>query len=208
MASVLQVETIKDSGGNANAIEIANNSANVTINNLAGGSIADAVTQPATDYIQGRVQANANIGAYTMLNLSGSTNPYVAWTGSIASFGDGGGSTVTGTTEHDLKFRTKGVYHIFFSCTFVGSDAETTRYAYAVIRGNGSTSEGATELAYAMDQVANTNSGSGDYGNCGVSYVGLFNANDQINFQVYNSAANNDIHSSSHISVLKLKSVA
>ena len=34
MASVLQVATIKDQGGNANAIEIANSSANVTINNL------------------------------------------------------------------------------------------------------------------------------------------------------------------------------
>ena len=44
MASVLQVATIKDSGGNANAIEIANSSANVTINNLAGGTIGSGVT--------------------------------------------------------------------------------------------------------------------------------------------------------------------
>lgn len=47
MASVLQVATIKDQGGNANAIEIANSSANVTINNLAAGSIGSAVTYPA-----------------------------------------------------------------------------------------------------------------------------------------------------------------
>ena len=43
MASVLQVATIKDQGGNANAIEIANSSANVTINHLTaaieGGSL-------------------------------------------------------------------------------------------------------------------------------------------------------------------------
>ena len=38
MASVLQVATIKDSGGNANAIEIANSSANVTINNLTSST--------------------------------------------------------------------------------------------------------------------------------------------------------------------------
>jgi len=44
MASVLQVATIKDSGGNANAIEIANSSANVTINNLAAGTIGSSVT--------------------------------------------------------------------------------------------------------------------------------------------------------------------
>ena len=206
MSSQLKVNSIRDTNNNE-ALTIS--SGNVSFNNtISAGTIADAVTQPATDYIQGRVQANANIGAYTMVNLSGTTNPYVAWTGSIASFGDGGGSTVTGTTEHDLKFRTKGIYHIFFSCTFLGESAETTRYAYAVIRGNGSTSEGTTELAYAMDQVSNTNSGSSDYGNCGVSYVGLFNANDQINFQVYNSAANNDLHNSTHISVLKIRSVA
>ena len=44
MASVLQVETIKDQGGNANAIEIANSSANVTINNLVGGTIGSGMT--------------------------------------------------------------------------------------------------------------------------------------------------------------------
>ena len=38
MASVLQVATIKDQGGNANAIEIANSSANVTINTLTSST--------------------------------------------------------------------------------------------------------------------------------------------------------------------------
>ena len=40
MASVLQVATIKDQGGNANAIEIANTSANVTIGNLTATTAA------------------------------------------------------------------------------------------------------------------------------------------------------------------------
>ena len=52
MASVLQVATIKDQGGNANAIEIANSSANVTINNLAGGTIGSNVTFPAGHIVQ------------------------------------------------------------------------------------------------------------------------------------------------------------
>ena len=47
MASVLQVATIKDQGGNNNAIEIANSSANVTINNLAAGTIGSGVTFPS-----------------------------------------------------------------------------------------------------------------------------------------------------------------
>tara|TARA_Y100000593_G_scaffold91670_1_gene181128 strand:- start:188 stop:775 length:588 start_codon:yes stop_codon:yes gene_type:complete len=55
MASVLQVATIKDSGGNANAIEIANSSANVTVNNLAAGTIGSAVTFPAGHIIKAPV---------------------------------------------------------------------------------------------------------------------------------------------------------
>ncbi len=178
------------------------------VGDIASGTIADAVTQPATDYLQGKVQAVATISSETMLNLSGSTNPYIGWSGSIASFGNGGGSTVTGDTEHDLKFRSKGIYHITFSCTFYGNSSTTTRYIYCIIRGNGSTSESSTELARAQDQIADTNSGQTDYGNCGVSYVGLFNANDQINFVVHNSASNLDVHTSTHISVFKIKSVA
>ena len=52
MASVLQVATIKDQGGNNNAIEIANSSANVTVNNLAAGTIGSGVTFPAGHVIQ------------------------------------------------------------------------------------------------------------------------------------------------------------
>ena len=47
MASVLQVATIKDQGGNANAIEIANSSANVTINNLTT-TLSSTSTIPAS----------------------------------------------------------------------------------------------------------------------------------------------------------------
>ena len=58
MASVLQVATIKDQGGNNNAIEIANTSANVTINNLAAGTIGSAVTFPAGMVVN--VTSNSN----------------------------------------------------------------------------------------------------------------------------------------------------
>jgi hypothetical protein len=174
---------------------------------IDAGTIADTVTQPATDYIHGKVVNTTSIGtSFHMLNLSGSTDPYLTWTGSIASFGDGGGSTVTGTTEHDLKFRTKGLYHISFSANFNVTSSYETRQVYAVIRGNGATSESTTELVYATDQVANTNS-STDYGNCAVFYTGVFNANDQINFQVY-SVSGANINANAHISVFKIRSVA
>ena len=77
MASVLQVATIKDQGGNANAIEIANSSANVTINNLTsstgfpaghivGVQSAYATDTSASDY-EFSVNANTTgIGSVTL----------------------------------------------------------------------------------------------------------------------------------------------
>ena len=65
MASVLQVATIKDQGGNNNAIEIANTSANVTVNNLAGGTITSAVNFPAGHIIQVESGAHSTEGYTT-----------------------------------------------------------------------------------------------------------------------------------------------
>ena len=42
--SILQVNQIKDKGGNATGITVADSTANVTINNLAAGTIGSAVT--------------------------------------------------------------------------------------------------------------------------------------------------------------------
>ena len=46
MASVLQVNEIKDSGGNNTGITVADTTANVTVNNLVGGTITSAVNFP------------------------------------------------------------------------------------------------------------------------------------------------------------------
>ena len=209
--SKLKVDEIRQStrsvSDSANITLANDGSTTIPNGNLSAGTIADAVTQPATDYIFGKVASTTSIGtSYTMLNLSGSTDPYVTWTGSIASFGDGGGSSVTGTTEHDLKFRTKGLYHISWSVNFNVTSNYATRRVYAVIRGNGSASESATEIIYSSDQVSNTD-GSTDYGNCAVFYTAVFNANDQINFQVY-SVSGANLVANTHISIFKLKSVA
>lgn len=48
MASVLQVNEIKDSGGNATGITVADSSANVTINNLTGTTIAGTLASNIT----------------------------------------------------------------------------------------------------------------------------------------------------------------
>ena len=76
MASVLQVATIKDSGGNANAIEIANSSANVTINNLTSstGFPAGHVVQ-TNYYIYSAANANTiSSDTPTILTQSGTSN--------------------------------------------------------------------------------------------------------------------------------------
>ena len=65
MASVLQVATIKDQGGNANAIEIANSSANVTINNLTSST-----GFPAGHVIQTVQRKKSDEGSSTITNAS------------------------------------------------------------------------------------------------------------------------------------------
>ena len=206
--AVVKMQKLKHPSASGNNLELASDGSTTIANGtLSAGTIADAVTQPATDYIQGRVQAAHAVGSYTMLNLSGSSNPYVSWTGSIASFGNGEGSTVTGTSTNDLLIRTKGVYFIGFSATFFGSSNASTRQVYSLIRCAGGTSQGTTELAYSMEQVSNAGSSATDYGNAANTYIGLFNANDQINFQVY-ALGGLGIHDSSHITVFKLKSLA
>lgn len=91
MASVLQVATIKDQGGNANAIEIANSSANVTINNLTSstGFPAGHVIQ-TNYYIYSAANANSiSSDTPTIFTQSGTSNQvYKATISGITSGND------------------------------------------------------------------------------------------------------------------------
>ena len=86
--SILQVNQIKDKGGNATGITVADTTANVTINNLAGGAIGSAVTFPA---------GHVGIKSYTVENLN-------KWSGSTTSssgtelFAGSGGFTSSAIT--------------------------------------------------------------------------------------------------------------
>lgn len=202
MSSEIKANTISEVTS-ANGVSI--DGLNIKDSAINTGTISDSVTQPATDYICGTIDDGTSVSA-EMINLSGTTDPHILWTGSIASFGDGGGTTVTGDTVHDLKFRTKGIYHISFSCIFSRASDGDTRFFKNAIRGNGSASESTTDLSYAMDQVANTGSPT-DYGNAFCVYTGLFNANDQINFYAQ-SDTTADLHTSTHLSIFKIRSIA
>ena len=82
MASVLQVATIKDQGGNANAIEIANSSANVTINNLAAGTIGENVVFPTGHIVQSQFSPSivANTSNHTTEAVAASVSSQITIT--------------------------------------------------------------------------------------------------------------------------------
>ena len=72
--SILQVNQIKDKGGNATGITVADSSANVTINNLAAGTIGTGVNLPAGTVVQvaqgffnddGNIQSSIVLGRYS-----------------------------------------------------------------------------------------------------------------------------------------------
>ena len=206
MASVLQVATIKDQGGNANAIEIANSSANVTINNLAAGTISDAVTQPNKYYIQGTLNANHTAAGGVNLYVAGTTSPYFVWNDTLSNSGFDVGSS----SNYDFKFTKKGIYQINFSASFHHITSNTSRFIHCAIRGNGSTSVSTNVLASASDQIAQTLTGSTDYGNCSCSFVGLFDVNDLINFWTDADTPASDAvrRSEMHVSVFLIRAVA
>ena len=206
MSSELKVNSIRDTSNNE-AITIS--SGNVSFNNtISAGTIADAVTQPNTLYVQGSVASNFTMSGGEMLNLTGTSNPYITWSGHPNSFGNGSGN-VTGTTDHDFKFLTKGIYFISFSGTLGLDNTDETRRVQISIRGDGATSESSTILAEAIDEIANVHGTNSDFCNACATYVGVFNANDLINFKLQ-SFDDNDaiINTRTHISIFLVRTVA
>ena len=140
MASVLQVATIKDQGGNNNAIEIANTSANVTINNLAGGAIGSAVTFPT---------GHIGIKSYTVENLN-------YWNGSSTSssgvelFTGSGGFTSSAITPVSSSSK----FFVTFTLNATTDEHDYDKCAGIIIKrkiGSGS---------YAESDLVGTSSGS------------------------------------------------
>ena len=197
MSSELKVNSIRDTSNNE-ALTIS--SGNVSFNNT--------LTQPDALYCHGNVASATQLpGGGEMLNLTGSTNPYISWTGQVNSFGNGSGN-VSGSTDHDFKFLTKGVYFINFSLTIAYGGSNKVRQFVASIRGNGSASENTTVLSSSRDQLADTNSSQDDYGNTNTSYVGLFNANDQINFHCQSYTSDDAfIIDGTHVSLFLIKAI-
>ena len=199
MSSEIKADLIKDKSGTKTLATLS--SSVVTLSN--------DVTQTDAYYVQGKVYANDDIGtsAGEMLNLNGTTAPYVTWTGHTTSFGDGS-SKVTGTNDYDFKFIQKGVYFISFS---LSGAAVTSNYHEALmcqIRG-GSSSHSTTKLVEAMDGIQVGDSSRNDFGGCTATLVKQFNANDLINFFVDSDTLDGfRLLESSHISIALIRALA
>ena len=208
--AVVKMQTLKHPSSSGNNLVLASDgSATIANGTLSAGTIADAVTQPNTLYVQGTSQSGTQVHASgEPFNLSGTDNPYMTFTGQVNSFGNGSGN-VTGTTVHDFKFLTKGIYFVSFSLSMMFNVGNQTRIFKGEIRGNGSTSESTTILASARDQVSNTDSSEYDHGNAVATYVGLFNANDLINFhfQSYDSSQAFTT-TDSHVTIFLIRAIA
>jgi len=150
---------------------------------VASGVIGDSVTQPSTYYVQGTVALEEEIAATgEMLLLTGTTEPYVTWSGSTSSFGDGS-SKVTGSNDYDFKFTKSGIYFISFALTGRHVTSNRSTRLRALIRG-GSSSHSTTLLSEANGQIANDDNGDYDWGSVTATLVRAFSANDLINFWV------------------------
>jgi hypothetical protein len=204
MPSDLQVSNIKTLDGSTEIL--TESSGTVTLKNTI---LDPTVTQADALYARASFGPNHTLtGGGQMMNLTGTTSPYFSFAGGVNSFGNGSGD-VTGSTDHDFKFLTKGIYYINFNLNVFFPSSQESRIFKAQIRGNGSSSEDTTLLATALGQVTDTDSSNDDYASADVTYVGLFNANDQINFFVTASTRNDPtINTDTTINIFLIRAVA
>ena len=204
---VVEIRSADRSVSDSANITLADNGS-ITIPNgtLSAGTIADAVTQPDKYYIQGKLNTSQGISGQANLYVAGSTSPYFVWNDTLTNSGFDVGSS----SNYDFKFTKKGIYHVTFSGTFSHVTSNSSRQVRVGIRGNGSTSVSTDMLADSADQIAQADSGANDYGHCVASYVGLFNANDLINFWTnsLNPATDAVRDARTHVSVYLIRAVA
>ena len=201
----VKIQTLKHPSSSSNNLVLGSDG-NVSITNtLSAGTISDAVTQPDKYYIQGKLNTSHAVSGPANLYVAGSTSPYFVWNDTLSNSGFDVGSS----SNYDFKFTKKGIYHVTFSGTFSHVTSNSSRQVRVGIRGNGSTSVSDTMLADSADQIAQADSGANDYGHCVASYVGLFNANDLINFwtSALNPATDAVRDARTHVSIYLIRAV-
>ena len=178
--SILQVNQIKDKGGNATGITVADTTANVTIGNLTAttaainaGTIGDNVNLSNKYYLQLKLTNNfAFPSAGRYIATTGTTDPYFTMTGDTTNLAP--------DTTNNIKVLRKGIYLINFSGTFLFGSTSVARAVVVYIRG-GTSVDPTTVLAASVDQISSTVSGN-DHGSASCSFIGELPANYYLRF--------------------------
>ena len=181
--SILQVNQIKDKGGNATGITVADTSANVTIGNLtatslAGGTIASAVNFPAGHVIQAFQSASADSGEFG--DVGGTQLSVTLGTASGTSALTSASNNVMVIMQAYVVKRNSGTSN-FLNTYLIGGGLGTTTSGIAAGRtqglGDGDNTESGSIYAIGFD--TNPGSTTPQYG----CYCTINNANQ--NFQLY-----------------------
>ena len=182
--SILQVNQIKDKGGNATGITIADTTANVTIGNLTGtaiagtfnGTIGDSATMSNKYWRTAKVNSSTTIGSGgSSINTSTQTNPYFV-------AGDGDTTNLPYSDGNLIKVVRAGIYIVNFQGTFLYGSSTGSR-AINVSINYGTTTGNLANVSNALDQIANQTS-SDDYGSATAIWVGHCAANSYLSFYV------------------------
>tara|TARA_R100001510_G_C7652682_1_gene210564 strand:- start:127 stop:750 length:624 start_codon:yes stop_codon:yes gene_type:complete len=186
MSSQIKVSSVKAKDGTA-GISIADSTGNVSLSGtLSAGTIGDNVTLTNNYWASGDIAANIGLGGNTdhYVNFDGSTNPYFNWASgshAVNSTTVGSNAFYQGSQANHLKFVRAGIYLITWTVTGYVTSEGSERILKAFIH---TTSGG--EVASAIDQIANTTSGT-DFGSAHVTLIKQISADEELKFGV-NSA--------------------
>ena len=178
---------------------------NTSTNKVDLSNVGDII-QPDKYYIQGKLNTSQGVSGEQNFYVSGTTSPYFIWNDTLTNSGFDVGSS----SNYDFKFTKKGIYHVTFSGTFRHVTSNSSDQVRVAIRGSGSTSLSTNELADSADAVGRADDANTNYGHCVCSYVGLFNANDVINFWTNATAPATDAvrDARTHVSIYLIRAVA
>ena len=193
---------IKPDSGNQIVVQDEGGSAALTVNASGIATFANTIIEPDANYVQGKLYAATDINSSgEMLNLTGTSAPYVTWTGQTSSF------SIGSTTTHDFKFSTKGVYFVSFNLS--AHAVTSNRHEQVNVQIRGTTSESTSVLSSAITGILNNDDSRTDYGHASAQLIKQFNANDMINFFVDSDQfAGLKAGPETHITIFLLNAVA
>ena len=193
MASVLQVATIKPQDGAANAIEIANSSANVTINNLAGGTIGSGVAGGSGLTEHGRIGKICWLGKQTTsTSLSGSGQVGTADSDGWELIFNADTNMYT-TANTGVTVALAGTYLVNFSAYFY---AQTSTSGYMEVQLMRKPSGGSYDYLDRTYNITNMYTGgdSNAYTNNMSTAIISLNANDEVDLRFNRSHGSYTLH--------------